>query len=121
MPDKVKSSIEAINTLSRLLLSQFEMQAIALNDIKDTLSDTEQSILTDEQLLNLVDERNTLVNQLFTKYPQGELNKQLSLINEMVSLDGQLTSKSQHHKKVLAEKVIKLKKSKKVKNLYNKY
>ena len=76
---------------------------------------------TDQQLAKLVTERHALISQLFNTYTQEQLSVELPLINELVSLDNQLTSKSQHNKQTLAAKILKLKKSKKVSKLYQKY
>ena len=76
---------------------------------------------TDQQLAKLVTERHALINQLFETYTQDQLSIELPLINELVSLDNQLTSKSQHNKKALAANILKLKKSKKVSKLYQRY
>jgi hypothetical protein len=129
----VKSSIEAINEVSRQLLSQIDMQIehssdadkvgneLTLTADASTSFHTAQNILTDEQLLSLVTARQHLITTLFEKYTQQQLQNQLLLINEMVLLDEQLNLKSQMHKSTLALRVLKLKKSKKVSNLYKKY
>lgn len=131
MPSKVKNSLEAIIKLSRQLLSQLNIQIgnnenvglVANNpDINISNSkDTEQNLLTGEQLLMLVTERQSLITSLFEVHTQDQLSVQLSLINEVVLLDEELCSLSQHHKKLLAEQVLKLRKSKKVDKFYQKY
>jgi len=128
----VKSSLEAINKLSRLLLLQFEIQREITEDnakgnkaqqpSTESLHEyTENSQFTDETLLNLVSERDVLIKQLFEMYTQEQLSGELPLINEMVSLDQQLASKSLQNKHLLSAQVLKLKKSKKVSNFYQKY
>jgi hypothetical protein len=131
VPRKVKNSLEAIIKLSRQLLSQLEIQiknyesvdlignnpAIDISDLKGT----EQKLLTGEQLLMLVTERQSLITSLFKVHTQEQLSIELALINEMVLLDEKLTFKSQNHKKTLATQVLQLKRSKKVSNLYKKY
>ncbi len=131
MPRKVKTSLEAIIKVSRQLLSQLDIQiknsdSADLAGNKSTLAANaskgmEKNPLTDEQLLGLVTERQSLITKLFEVHTQEQLNVQLPLINEMVLLDKQLTSKSQSHKISLAARVLKLKKSKKASNLYLKY
>ena len=121
--NEVASSLEAINTVSRLLLSQIKTQVSPINETTNTVTETDhnQKPFTAEQLLNLVDERNTLITQLFNQHNQDELHEQLVLINEMVLLDGQITEESKQHKGLLGEQVIKLRKSQKASNLYKKY
>lgn len=87
--------------------------------VASSTNDTEQ--YSDQQLAKLVTERHALISQLFNTYTQEQLSVELPLINELVSLDNQLTSKSQHNKQTLAAKILKLKKSKKVSKLYQKY
>ncbi len=131
MLSNIATSLEVINELSRLILSQIDIQIEyskgtdkleskpALTD--STLLDIEKNPITNEQLLNLVSKRQLLITSLFETHTQDQFKTQLSLINEMVLLDEQLTSKSQKHKQALVERVLKLKKSKKVTSLYKKY
>ncbi|MCP4321378.1 MAG: hypothetical protein GY787_05935 [Alteromonadales bacterium] len=131
MLSNIATSLEVINELSRLILSQIDIQVEyskgtdkleskpALTD--STLLDIEKNPITNEQLLNLVSKRQFLITSLFETHTQDQFKTQLSLINEMVLLDEQLTSKSQKHKQALVERVLKLKKSKKVTSLYKKY
>lgn len=128
MPKKLRSSLEAINEVSRQLLSQLDSKVMhddTMNEkksaIKSLSSDSDENVLNNKGLLNLVNERQHLITHLFNNYTQNQLGSELDLINEMVSLDKQLTSTSQKNKDVLSQQVIKLKKSNKVKNLYQKY
>ena len=127
MTNNIKASLETINKLSQLLIAQLDAR------IENTERDNSQQTLTvasstndtdqdsDQQLAKLVTERHALISQLFNTYTQEQLSVELPLINELVSLDNQLTSKSQHNKQTLAAKILKLKKSKKVSKLYQKY
>ncbi|NQZ26777.1 MAG: hypothetical protein HRT55_10720 [Colwellia sp.] len=127
MTNNVKAILESINKLSQLLMAQLDVR------IENTERDNSQQTLTvasstndteqysDQQLAKLVTERHALISQLFNTYTQEQLSVELPLINELVSLDNQLTSKSQHNKQTLAAKILKLKKSKKVSKLYQKY
>jgi hypothetical protein len=76
---------------------------------------------TDEQLEKSLTERHTLIELLFETYTQEQLSLELPLINEMVSLDNQLTSNSKQYKQALGAQVIQLKKSKKIARIYKKY
>jgi len=128
VPSNITSSLETINELSRLILSQLNIRIEntehvssqdKLPEVSPETADNDQ--YTDEQLAKLITERHNLIDLLFKTYSQVQLSVGLALINEMVSLDQYLTSSSQQSKQALAEQVIKLKKSKKVTRLYQKY
>ena len=72
-------------------------------------------------MASLVARRHTLIDLLFKTFTQEQLSIELQLVNEMVLLDNQLTSNSQRNKQALAAQVLKLKKSKKITSLYQKY
>ena len=104
MTNNVKAILESINKLSQQLMAQLDVR------IENTERDNSQQTLTvasstndteqysDQQLAKLVTERHALISQLFNTYTQEQLSVELPLINELVSLDNQLTSKSQHNK-----------------------
>ena len=131
MTNNVKAILESINKLSQLLMAQLDVRIenterdnsqqtlTVASSTNDTDQDSEQ--YSDQQLAKLVTERHALISQLFNTYTQEQLSVELPLINELVSLDNQLTSKSQHNKQTLAAKILKLKKSKKVSKIYQKY
>lgn len=128
MPSKLKARLKNIVEISQQALLKLEVQinnAITSNNdnvLTDNLSiNEEQYQLNSEQLLNLLAKRQSLITQLFENYTQQQLSVELTMINEMVALDEQLTSLSQNNKQALAAQVTKLKKSSKVRNLYNKY
>ena len=128
MNNKLKTSLENIVEISQQALLQLNIQitnAITSNNdnvLTDNLSiNEEQYQLNSEQLLNLLAKRQSLITQLFENYTQKQLGTELVMINEIVALDEQLTSLSQKNKQVLAAQVTKLKKSNKVRNIYNKY
>jgi len=128
VPSNITSSLETINELSRLILSQLniriedtehESSQHPLQELAPETADNDQ--YSDEQLAKLVTKRHTLIDLLLKTFTQKQLSIALPQINEMVSLNDQLTSSSQRSKLALAEQVIKLKKSKKVTRLYQKY
>ncbi len=128
MPSNITASLETINELSRLILLQLNIRIEnaahenSQQGLPDVSSETTgESTYTDEQLSKLVTERHNRIDLLFKTYPQVQLSGELPLINEMVSLDQDLTSKSQSNKQLLASQIIRLKNSKKVTNLYKKY
>jgi len=131
VPNKAKNSLEVIIEVSRQLLSQFDLHIESLKNIDipenktilavNTSENLKQIPITDEQLLELVAYRKSLIITLFETHTKEQLEAQLVLINKMVLLDQQLILKSNNHKQALATRVLKLKKSKKVSNLYKKY
>jgi hypothetical protein len=123
MTDTVKSYLTAINEMSRQLLSQLDTQLEnnASEKNQQSIASNEESQLTDELLANIAAERQSLVTKMFETFTQEKLSFELPLVNDMVSLDEQLTLKAQLNKQAIAEQMVKLRKSKKVKKLYQKY
>jgi hypothetical protein len=130
---KLKAKVELIIEVSRQLLSQLELQKIntITSDKENVLIDNlpinvgdknysgEQ--LTNDALVSLTSKRQSLLSQLFETYTQAELAVELASINEIVLLDSQLIALSQNNKLALTQQIVKLKKSSKVRDLYNKY
>jgi len=138
MPSKVKASLEGINEVSRQILSLLDVQieSFDLNTrneistdgviqetslIENTSPDIEQDKITDKKLFSLLENRQSLITQLFEMYTQEQLSVELPLVNMMVDFDKQLIVKSQSNKQLLGVEMLKLQKSKKVKSLYQKY
>ena len=133
MSTKLKAKVELIIEVSRQLLSQLELQKIntITSDKENVLIDNlpinvgdknysgEQ--LTNDALVSLTSKRQSLLSQLFETYTQAELAVELASINEIVLLDSQLIALSQNNKLALTQQIVKLKKSSKVRDLYNKY
>ena len=122
VPKNTKQLLEQINEVSRQLLSR--ILTVKNNIQEDTViineSNSDESI-TDHALTELMSKRSRLINCLFEQKITGELAKELSLVNEMVSLDSQLSSQSQKCKDIYAEQIIRLKKRKKASKSYQKY
>ena len=128
MARHLETSLDAINEISRQLLSLFD---INIEDIKSeenkdsvklaSVTPTEDSQLSDDTLANLVTKRHKLINQLFEDHTKENLNRHSELINEMILIDQELISKSAINKKLLADRVLALRNNKKVSRLYNKY
>ena len=138
MPSKVKASLEGINEVSLQILSLLDVQieSFDLNTrneistdgviqetslIENTSPDIEQDKITDKKLFSLLENRQSLITQLFEMYTQEQLSLELPLVNMMVDFDKQLIVKSQSNKQLLGVEMLKLQKSKKVKSLYQKY
>lgn len=132
MANSTKQALEKINEVSRQLLSrildvqnsiqekpQIQDEPIANETIPNKQVNNEQ--ITAQELTELMSERQSLISRLFEKKSTEEISLELNLLNEMVSLDNELSNKSQGCKQVLAEQVLKLKNSNKVKKSYQKY
>lgn len=124
----VKADIEAINSLSKQLLSEINIQRVSAKSelapneqapVAETLAESTSS--ESKELGPLTTKRHSLIVALFNAYTQTELHDELTLINEMVLLDRQLTLAIEGNKNALAEQVITIKKSKKINKLYKKY
>lgn len=127
MSNDIKSSLEQINDVSRQLLSRIltmynKSQEKAQNS-NESLNDesTNDSQAPENQLTELMANRNSLIRSLFEQNTHEDISIELNLLNEMLSLDSRLSNQSKAYKQLLAEQVIKLKKSKKVSNSYQKY
>jgi hypothetical protein len=120
--DTVQSYLAAINEISRQLLSQLDTQLENNNEnTQQTLVTNEESKLADKELKDTAAERQSIIAKLFEVYTQEQLGAELPLVNEMASLDQQLTAKAQLNKQAIAEQMLKLRNSKKVTKLYQKY
>lgn len=129
-----KRLLQQINDISRQILSHI---LSVENKIKENLSNqnnnnqtTESSSLDrnlaqnniseEQEISKLMSQREQLINFLFEQKTQEEISAELDLLNEMASLDTQLTAHSLACKKALTEQLIKFKKSKKIKKSYQK-
>lgn len=127
MSTNTKQALEQINKVSRQLLSHIltvhnqtiENTLITSESNNDELNDNELN--TEDELTKLLSKRDGLINCLFTQNTNEEIESELTLLNEMISLDSELSNKSQLCKQILAEKIIKLKKGTKASKSYQKY
>lgn len=126
MTNNVKETLTQINHVSRQLLSRIQYMQTILQENPHTQAQTQGNSSTktqkkDDELTELMSNRQCLITHLFEQYSAEEIKVEHLLINEMTTLDTELSIKSQVCKNTLAEQVIKLKKSKKVTNSYKKY
>jgi hypothetical protein len=126
MANKLKASLNGIIDISQQLLSMLQLESDLTSNSDPVFTDhlsvnDQQNQLNEEQLRNLLSERQILISQLFEQYTQVQLSSELTMINEMVRLDKQLLLLSQNNKQYFALQLGKLKKSSKVKELYQKY
>lgn len=122
-----KQALEQINEVSRQLLSRIltVQNEVLENTVMINKSSGEESnnneLLTEHALTELMSQRESLIKCLFKQNTTNDITQELTLLNDMVSLDSELTSKSKSCKKILAEQVIRLKKGKKVSKSYQQY
>ena len=127
MSNDIKSSLEKINEVSRQLLSRIltmynKSQEKTQNSDEDLNDESTSNSQTPEnQLTEVMANRDSLIRSFFKQNTQEEISIELNLLNEMLSLDAKLSKQSKAYKQLLAEQVIKLKKSKKVSKSYQKY
>jgi len=123
----IKSSLEKINEVSRQLLSRiltmYNKSQEKIQNSDEDLNDesTSDNQTPGKQLTELMANRDSLIRNFFEQNTQEEISIELNLLNEMISLDAKLSKQSKAYKQLLAEQVIKLKKSKKVSKSYQKY
>jgi len=122
-----KQALEKINSISQqlLLCLQSSYDNILVEsftvDKETDIDERKKKHIKDTELAELIAIRERLISELFTQYTPKLLSKESALINEMVSLDKQLTAISNNCKQSLSEQVIKLKNSKKITKTYQKY
>jgi hypothetical protein len=120
-----KGLIEEINEISRQLLSR--ILATQNNEQRSTLDlvlDVTQTQQTDEEnkkLSKLMEQRKNLISTLFEQNSSESINSQSELLQEMVSLDNELTANAELSKKSVSNQIIEIKKSKKIAKTYQKY
>jgi len=123
VPNNIKGSLEEINEVSRQLLSRIlDLQESAFMISKpDTDLSSNDEFVADPSLIELMSKREALIHYLFEQSESADIAQEADLLNEMVSLDNELTTSSKSCKQNFAEQIIKLKKSKKITKSYQKY
>ncbi|AAZ28605.1 hypothetical protein [Colwellia psychrerythraea] len=125
MGNNTKKSIEQINDVSRQLLSRIlVMQADSkilpqeqdLKNIKIQSIDDENKELTE-----LTEKRQILMTKLFEQNTADSISSESEVLEEMITLDSKLIANAKLSKQAITEKMIKIKKSKKVTKSYQKY
>lgn len=104
-----KQQLQLINTKSQQLLTRLEF------DI-----DKDENLDFDE-IAQLQADRDQLIKSLFSQYPSNEIEKEQQLIEQMMSTDEKLQTKTIELKQVFASQLVKLKKGKKSTLTYQKY
>jgi hypothetical protein len=89
------------------------------NEFEQTNNQEEE--LNTEELLAWNRERDRLIKLTFNEEQSENYNEHLALINQIVTLDNQLTKQAAENKLVLKTSLLKMKKNQKAANTYNKY
>ncbi len=105
----IEQQIQLIIAKSQHLLERLEFNI-----------DTDENLEVDE-IKQLQADREQSISSLFNLYSKNEIQKELQLINQMVSLDTELQIKTEELKHSFAKKLIKIKKGKKSALTYKKY
>jgi len=105
----IKHQLTEINIKSNQLLKLFEYDF-----------NTNENFNIDE-ILELQSVREQLISSLFEQHPLNEIQQELTLINQMVSIDADLKLKTNTLKQAFANKLIKVKKGKKSALTYKKF
>jgi hypothetical protein len=119
--------LEKINEVSRQLLSRIldVQKKIKENIIITNESDNNESktvsLITDNELTELISKRDRLIRSLFKQKTTDEIAQEYTILNKMVLLDTELSSQFQACKQILSKQVMKIKKSKKAAKSYQKY
>lgn len=131
MTSDTKGLIEEINEISRQLLSrilvtqnneQVPPQKLALEVTETQLTDKEnKENKENKELSKLMELRLKLITSLFEQHSPENISSQSEFLQEMVSLDNELTANAELSKKSVSNQIIEIKKSKKIAKTYQKY
>jgi hypothetical protein len=125
VPNNTKRFIEQINDVSRQILSrilatqknvQLLPQELALEVTETQLTDKKN-----KELSKLIEQRQKLISTLFKQNSSEDIGTQPKLLQEMISLDNELTANAELSKKAVSNQIIEIKKSKKIIKNYQKY
>ncbi len=113
MSDSFSHQLNQIITLSEKIILWLS------NEFEQTNNQEEE--LNTEELLAWNRERDRLIKLTFNEEQSENYNEHLALINQIVTLDNQLTKQAAENKLVLKTSLLKMKKNQKAANTYNKY
>jgi len=123
MSDSFYQQLNQIITLSEKILlwlsNEFEQANSNAEEINTEELNTDES--NTEELLAWSIERERLIKLTFNEQQSENYSEHLALINQMVTLDNQLTEQAAKNKLVLKTSLIKMKKNQKAANTYKKY
>ncbi len=113
MSDSFSHQLNQIITLSEKILLWLS------NEFEQTNNQEEE--LNAEELLAWNLERDKLIKLTFNEEQSENYSEHLTLINQMVALDNQLTEQAAKNKLVLKTSLLKMKKNQKAASTYKKY
>ncbi|WP_441002102.1 hypothetical protein [Pseudocolwellia agarivorans] len=113
MSESFYQQLNQIITLSEKILLWLS------NEFEQTNNDEEE--LNAEELLAWNLERDKLIKLTFNEEQSENYSEHLTLINQMVALDNQLTEQAAKNKLVLKTSLLKMKKNQKAASTYKKY
>lgn len=113
MSDSFSHQLNQIITLSEKILLWLS------NEFEQTNNQEEE--LNTEELLAWNLERDKLIKLTFNEEQSENYSEHLTLINQMVALDNQLTEQAAKNKLVLKTSLLKMKKNQKAASTYKKY
>jgi hypothetical protein len=111
--------IPSIESVINDIIIKSQQLLVRLDEL-DTTKELAQDEIN-EQLINLKNEREILLQQLFDQYSKEQIQIHFFLVNQIIALDESLNTKSQKIKQSFSEKLISLKKGKKKADAYQKY
>lgn len=125
MTNHTKRFIEQINDISRQLLSrilatQKNVQLLP-QELASEVTETQLTDKKNKELLKLMDQRQKLISALFKQNSSEDIGTQPKLLQEMISLDNELTANAELSQKAVSALIIEIKKSKKIIKNYQKY
>lgn len=121
MVNSVKETLIEINTLSRQLLSRINNIQNETESLSEEKKDSDKDSKSADTLESLMTLRQNQIKQLFENNKLDQIKAEQALLDELKYLDKELVNQSQICKNTLVQQVIKLKKSHRVTNSYQKY
>lgn len=119
--NSVKETLIEINTLSRQLLSRISDVQNEASALPEENKVSEKNNKETDNIESLTAQRQKKIKSLFKSHQLVQVKAEQALLDELLYLDKELLNHSQTCKNTLAQQVIKLKKSHKVANSYQKY
>jgi K+/H+ antiporter YhaU regulatory subunit KhtT len=115
MPKKPNTASPQIDSVKSLAASKHSAEQ-GSND--NNLANADNAI---ENLMPLIQQRQALIEQLFSEHRPEQISLAAESLQQMVDLDNALTEQASNTKQSLKQQVIALKNSKKVNKSYQKY
>jgi len=118
MPKKPNTASPQIDTVENLAASKNSAKQHSSDNNHANADNTENEI---ENLMPLMQQRQALIEQLFSEHRPEQISLAAESLQQMVDLDNALTHQASNTKQSFKQQVIALKNSKKVNKSYQKY